>query len=295
MITKKGNVFGPTVEVGNLHGGVRKIAMNHVVKQKFIWLIPACLCVLIFFLIHLIQKIGTFIIPGWGIVVLSIFFSAIIFSYSVRLRLLNRIGGGEVLFLAAIIIIGMLVPESTVDQYPEQTSLRVSESFDTAWKKIYGKNLFEEFSLHKHLLQYSQSLANFDVHRAGQVGLFSLFGIALGSCFLFPVDPIDRRLFVQRIILLLLVGLAWALQTELLQVLSRTREVTFIGFIESFIGVSLGIFLFTVADVIYLNRKRLLEDRRFNILGVGIDAVNMSACMDLFNEIICLKNPEKRE
>lgn len=282
------------MEVGNLHGGVRKIAMNHVVKQKLIWLIPACLCVLIFFLIHLIQKIGTFIIPGWGIVVLSIFFSAIIFSYSVRLRLLNRIGGGEVLFLAAIIIIGMLVPESTVDQYPEQTSLRVSESFDTAWKKIYGKNLFEEFSLHKHLLQYSQSLANFDVHRAGQVGLFSLFGIALGSCFLFPVDPFDRRLFVQRIILLLLVGLAWALQTELLQVLSRTREVTFIGFIESFIGVSLGIFLFAVADVIYLNRKRLLEDRRFNILGVGIDAVNMSACMDLFNEIICLKNPEKK-
>ena len=85
-----------------------------------------------------------------------------------------------------------------------------------------------------------------------------------------------------------------ALQTELLQVLSRTREVTFIGFIESFIGLSLGIFLFTVADVIYLNRKRLLEDRRFNILGVGIDAVNMSACMNLFNEIICLKNPEKK-
>ena len=43
-----------------------------------------------------------------------------------------------------------------------------------------------------------------------------------------------------------------------------------------------------------MNRKRLLEDRRFNILGVGIDAVNMSACMNLFNEIICLKNPEKK-
>ena len=98
MITKKGNVYGPTVEVGNLHGGVRKIAMNHVVKQKLIWLIPACLCVLIFFLIHLIQKIGTFIIPGWGVVVLSIFFGAIIFSYSVRLCLLNRIGGEKFYF-----------------------------------------------------------------------------------------------------------------------------------------------------------------------------------------------------
>ncbi|MFL2877205.1 MAG: WecB/TagA/CpsF family glycosyltransferase [Pontiellaceae bacterium] len=268
--------------------------MNQVVKEKLIWVIPACLCLLIFFLIHLIQKIGAFILPGWGIIVLSIFIGAIILSYSVRLRLLNRIGGGEVLFLAVIIIIGMLVPESTVDQYPERTSLRVSESFDTAWKKIYGKNLFEEFSLHKHLLQYSQSLANFDVHRAGQVGLFSLFGMALGICFIFPVDPSERRSFTQRIILLFFVGLVWSLQTELLQVLSRTREVTFIGFIESFIGVSLGIFLFTAADVIYLNRKRLLEDRRFNILGVGIDAVNMSACMDLFNEIICLQSPEKK-
>ena len=268
--------------------------MNHVVKQKLIWLIPSCLCVLIFFLIHLIQKIGAFIFPGWGIVILSIFFVAVIFSYSMRLRLLNRIGGGEVLFFAIIIIIGMLVPESTFDRYPEQTSVRVSESFDTAWKKIYGKNLFEEFSLHRHLLQYAESLAYFDVHRAGQVGLFLLFGISLGICFLFPVDPSDRRLFVQQIILLLFVGLIWALQSELLQVLSRTREVTFIGFIESFIGISLGCFLFAVADVIYLNRKRSLEDRRFNILGVGIDAVNMSACMNLFNEIICLHNPERK-
>ena len=268
--------------------------MNHVVKQKLIWLIPSCLCVLIFFLIHLIQKIGAFIFPGWGIVILSIFFVAVIFSYSMRLRLLNRIGGGEVLFFAIIIIIGMLVPESTFDRYPEQTSVRVSESFDTAWKKIYGKNLFEEFSLHRHLLQYAESLAYFDVHRAGQVGLFLLFGISLGICFLFPVDPSDRRLFVQQIILLLFVGLIWALQSELLQVLSRTREVTFIGFIESFIGISLGCFLFAVADVIYLNRKRSLENRRFNILGVGIDAVNMSACMNLFNEIICLHNPERK-
>ena len=112
--------------------------MNHVVKQKLIWLIPTCLSILIFFLIHLIQKIGTFIFPVWGIVVLSIFFGAIIFSYILRLRLFNRIGGGELLFFATIIIIGMLVPESTINQYPEQTSVRVSESFDTAWKKIYN-------------------------------------------------------------------------------------------------------------------------------------------------------------
>ena len=207
MITKKGNVFGPTVEVGNLHGGVRKIAMNHVVKQKLIWMIPACLCLLIFFLINLIQKIGAFIIPGWGIIVLTIFISAIIFSYSVRLRLLNRIGGGEVLFLAVIIIIGMLVPESTVDQYPDKhpleylrVSIRLGKRYTV---RIYLKN-----SVYKHLLQYSQSLANFDVHRAGQVGLFSLFGMALGICFIFPVDP-SGKAFYQRIILLLLVGLVW--------------------------------------------------------------------------------------
>ena len=248
--------------------------------------IPAVGSIIVFFCIHVIQKIGGFMLPFWCVVVFSILWVALLLGYLLQFNIFKRIGGTLVCLLSIVIVVGTLLPQQTIQSYPEKTSQKVTEDFDVAWKSIYGKDLFEEFSLHRHLLQYAESLTHFDVHRAGQVGLFSLFGMALGICFLFPVDPSERRSFIQRILLLLVVGLAWALQTELLQVLSRTREVTFVGFIESFIGVSLGIFLFAVADVVYLNRKRSLEDRRFNILGVGIDAVNMSDCLELFEEVI---------
>ncbi|MFL2860246.1 MAG: WecB/TagA/CpsF family glycosyltransferase [Pontiellaceae bacterium] len=248
--------------------------------------IPAVGSIIVFFCIHVIQKIGGFMLPFWCVVVLSILWVALLLGYLLQFNIFKRIGGTLVCLLSIVIVVGTLLPQQTIQSYPEKTSQKVTEDFDVAWKSIYGKDLFEEFSLHRHLLQYAKSLTHFDVHRAGQVGLFSLFGMALGICFLFPVDPSERRSFIQRILLLLVVGLAWAFQTELLQVLSRTREVTFVGFIESFIGVSLGIFLFAVADVVYLNRKRSLEDRRFNILGVGIDAVNMTDCLELFEEVI---------
>ncbi|MDF7799790.1 WecB/TagA/CpsF family glycosyltransferase [Pontiellaceae bacterium B1224] len=39
-------------------------------------------------------------------------------------------------------------------------------------------------------------------------------------------------------------------------------------------------------NLLYVIRKKSLADRRFNILGVGIDAVNMDDCLELFREII---------
>lgn len=264
--------------------------INFNLQKKIKWITPSFLSVFIFSIINIIQKNGASVLPVWCIVILSILIGAIIVSYIIQLRLLNRIGGGEILFIAFFIIVFMLLPESSIEQYPKKTSAKLTENFDLAWKKFYGKNIFEEFSLHQHLLQYSESLANFDIHRAGQVGIFSLFGITLGICFLFPIDPSNRIPFMKRILVLLFAGFIWSLNTELLQVLSLTREVTFVGFLESFIGVSLGVFVFSMANIFYFSRKKSLENRRFNILGIGIDAVNMTTCMDLFDEIISLDN-----
>ena len=119
--------------------------MNHVVKQKLIWLIPACLCVLIFFLIHLIQKIGAFIIPEWGIIGLSIFIGVIILSYSVRLRLLNRIGGEKFYFwlsssLSACWCLNQPLI-NTLNKHPLEY-LRVSIRLGKRYMvRIYSKNL----------------------------------------------------------------------------------------------------------------------------------------------------------
>lgn len=175
---------------------------NFNIQKTIKWIFPSFLSVFIFSIVNIIQKSGASYLPIWCIAILSALIGTIIVSYIIQLRLLNRIGGGEILFIAFFIIVFMLLPESSIEQYPEKTSVKLAENFDLAWKKIYGKNLFEEFSLHQHLLQYSQSLASFDIHRAGQVGIFSLFGITLGICFLFPIDPSNRIPFMKRILMI---------------------------------------------------------------------------------------------
>ncbi len=250
------------------------------------WFFPAVGITALFAFMYVLQSAGGFLLPGAAKAALSVIWGITLLGYVLQLNVLNRIGGVAVVFLTVVIIAGSLLPKETVQAYPQKTSQMVTEDFDTAWKALYGKNLFEEFSLHENLMQYFDSLEDFDVHRAGQIGLFALFGMALGICFLFPVDPAERLVFGGRLLLLLIAGSLWALQTELLQVLSPTREVTFAGFMESLIGVVGGVLLFAVFSAVYVSRKKALADRRFNVLGVGIDAVNMQDCLELFQEII---------
>ena len=250
------------------------------------WLFPIVGSIVLFLLVHVLQKFGGFILPEWGSVTLSVIWGITALGYLLQLKVLNRIGGFAVLFVALIILAGTLLPKETVDQYRERASQSVTHDFDAAWKAVYGKDIFRDFSLHEYLMKYTESLSDFDVHRAGQVGLFGLFGIAMAVCFLFPIDPSKVRNYGGRILLLLVAGGLWSLQLELLQVLSPTREVSFGGVVESFLGTMLGIFLFAAGNVVYANRKKTLEARRFNVLGVGIDAVNMADCLDLFEEII---------
>jgi len=250
------------------------------------WVFPVVGSIFLFLFVHILQKEGGFVLPFAGVAVLGGVWGITIWGYLLQMNILNRIGGVAVVLLAVVCMAGMLLPKETVGRYPQKASESVAHDFDAAWKTVYGKNLFEEFSLHEHLMQYSKSLSGFDVHRAGQVGLFGLFGIAMGICFLFPIDPSKGGNYWSRILLLLVAGGLWSLQMELLQVLSLTREVSFGGVIESWLGTTLGIFLFAVGNVVYANRKKTLEDRRFNVLGVGIDAVNMGDCLELFKEII---------
>ena len=250
------------------------------------WFLPVLGCMLLFAFVHLLQSFGHFEVPRWGTVSLSVIWGITLIGYLGRLEVLKRIGGLTVVFVAVILVAGMLLPKEIIGTYPEQASGVVVREFDAAWKTVYGKDLFREFSLHKHLMQYAESLSRFDIHRAGQVGLFFLFGVALGICFLFPVDPFQRRRYGGSLFLLWIAGGLWALQMEFLQVLSPTREVTFVGFVESLIGVTVGIGFFALLNVAYIIRKGRLSNRRFNVLGVGIDAVNMGDCIQLFEELI---------
>ncbi|MDF7825437.1 hypothetical protein P4B35_15530, partial [Pontiellaceae bacterium B12227] len=250
------------------------------------WLFPVIGCIVLFLFIHVLQKFGGLTLPALSKGALAAVCGITFFGYLLQLKILNRIGGWAVVFVAAIIVVATLLPKETMNAYPGKASVTATEDFDSAWKAIYGKDLFSEFSLHENLMQYLESLARFDIHRAGQIGLFGLFGIALGICFLFPIDPSKCWNYGGRVLLLLLVGFLWSLQLELLQVLSPTRPVSFTDFIESLIGVTGGVLVFALFNIAYITRKKSLADRRFNILGVGIDAVNMDDCLDLFEEII---------
>lgn len=260
--------------------------MNKLLIKWWTWFSPVLACIVIFLFMHVLQSWGGFTLPVLSILGLSVALAITLTGYVLRLRLLNRIGGLNVLFVSAIIIAGTLLPKETVQLYPEKASEVVARDFDAAWKTVYGRDLFREFSLHQNLMQYAESLSRFDIHRAGQVGLFGLFGTALGLCFLFPIDPSMVRSYWRSFLLVLIAGGLWSLQMELLQILSPTREVTFAGFLESLIGITLGLFFFAAGNLVYVHYKKTLEDRRFNVLGVGIDAVNMGDCLDLFEEII---------
>jgi N-acetylglucosaminyldiphosphoundecaprenol N-acetyl-beta-D-mannosaminyltransferase len=250
------------------------------------WFIPSLGCLGLFMFVQVMRVLGGYTISPVVAAVLAAIWGVTVLGQVLQLRLLNRIGGATVVLIATLLVLGSLLPRETITRYPQVASERMATDFDTAWKAIYGKNLFTEFSLHETFLNYADSLAQFDIHRAGQVVLFAIFGISLGICFLFPLDPARRLQYGGYLLLLLIAGGIWALQLELLQMLSPSREVTFVGFLESLIGVFLGVIGFALFQAIRAERKQVLSDRRFNVLGVGIDAVNMQDCLELFEEII---------
>jgi N-acetylglucosaminyldiphosphoundecaprenol N-acetyl-beta-D-mannosaminyltransferase len=250
------------------------------------WLFPVLGSIGLLLFVHTLQKFGGFVLPGWGTAVLSVLVGITWLGYVLQLNLLNRIGGWTVVWMGIVILIGTLLSKETVIAYPEQASQAVTRSFDMAWKSIYGADIFKEYSLHQQLMQYAESLSKFDTHRAGQIALFAIFGVVLANCFLFPIDPARRWHYGRRVLLLLIVGLFWSLQVELLQVFSPSRMVAIVDFIESLIGSSIGIVVFALFNILYVTRKKASSNRRFNVLGVGIDAVNMQDCLELFEEII---------
>ena len=146
-------------------------------------------CILLFIVAHYLQSKGGLILPEWCIAGLATACGVMLFGYVLQLNLLNRIGGIVLLLIAGACLVGMLLPADTIGEVPRAASQSMTRDFDTAWKAVYGKDLFEQFSLHQNLMQYTQSLSSFDIHRAGQMGMFALFGVAMGICFLFPIDP----------------------------------------------------------------------------------------------------------
>ena len=156
------------------------------------WVFPILGSLALFSFMHVLQEIGGFTIPVISMVAMGLVAVIAGLGYLLRLNVLKRIGGTAVVILAVLIITGLLLPKATIGSYPKKASDAVTQDFDTAWRAVYSQDLFKEFSLYEHLMQYAESLSRFDIHRVGQMSLFGLFGIALSLCFLFPIDPSRR-------------------------------------------------------------------------------------------------------
>lgn len=209
-------------------------------------------------------------------------------GYVARLEIFKRVGGMAVVLTAALLVTGMLLPKATVGAYPRRASERMTQTLDSAWGALYGKDLFQNFNLKDRLLDYTRKFRNFEIYRQGQITGFAVFGFLLGFCFVFPLDPLLRGAYVRRILTVAAGGMLFALNGELLQVVSPSRQVVLTSVIESGAGLLPGIAVFVLVHNAYLAgaRRRHHGSNRFNVIGVGVDAINMAGCCRFFEEVI---------
>ncbi|MEI8206798.1 MAG: WecB/TagA/CpsF family glycosyltransferase [Kiritimatiellales bacterium] len=268
----------------------------------------------------LIRILFNMTLPGWGAWGIGICWGCMAFGCLLRAELFKQIGGFAVALLAVLILIGALIPKERVSLYPQIASKQIIQNLESTWNAVYTGNIFEQYSLKQQLINYGESISHLDPFRHGKMILFGLLGFALGICYLFPLEPPVRRtdlpsgrkrtnsekkpltsnvqlsavsqsvfaVYASRLGFLLFVGAVFALQIELLQVLSPTRLVTGMSILDSTFGLLCGLLIFVPVHLFYefLAERRAKETSRFNVLGVGVDAVGMSDCLQLFSRII---------
>jgi N-acetylglucosaminyldiphosphoundecaprenol N-acetyl-beta-D-mannosaminyltransferase len=100
--------------------------------------------------------------------------------------------------------------------------------------------------------------------------------------------PGAKTVYAARFALLFVAGSVFAVHVELLQVLSPTRVVSEVSILDSCMGLLIGLLCFVPVHLFYvfLAEHRARGSSRFNILGVGVDAVCMDDCLKLFESLI---------
>lgn len=259
---------------------------SHIVRLT--WLVPAVVCLVLLGLAAGGQRLLGLPLPGWIRAGLLVLWLVMAVGYVLQLNLLHRIGGFMVVVIAGLILLGALLPKQKVAAYPGLASAHVTRDLDAAWGVLWGHNLFKHFNLKDRLLDYARGLAGFDIFRQGKMLAFLLLGFLLGVCFLFTEDLFAYGAYGGRAAQVLLGGALLGLQVELLQVVSPTREVTWAGVLDNWLGLWVGLLLFIVVQWFFAARTRRhpCAGIRFNVLGVGVDAVNMNDCLTRFEQLI---------
>lgn len=256
---------------------------------------------LIFFTVALlflvaIRKIEGVVVPFGLAWVLGICWGMMFLDYLLRFELMKQVGGLCVLFLLAVILTGALVPFSTAEQVPRVASEQLTYAFESTWNALYQGQLFKGFSPKQMTIDALGGIARIYPFRTFKILLFGVLGFSVGVSYLFPITPpsrrgLDRAASGRYLRRLLAVGgmlAVFALHVELLQVLTRTRSVQGANAIENVFGIWSGLILFVPVQFLYaeLADRRRKGSQRFNVLGVGVDALDMEACIARFESVI---------
>ncbi|TAN38936.1 MAG: glycosyltransferase [Verrucomicrobia bacterium] len=253
------------------------------------WVMPAVLCAAMLSVVWFAQWLrGNISLPFGLRLLVFLLWTVVIVSYAFQLNLFKRIGGLMVAMLACLIVLFVLLPSQRGRAYSQAASRVVLETAEAAWSVLHPREAIKNLKLEEALADCDRSLARSDAYRRAQVGLFLLLGLALSICFLFPVDPLPFYAYFRRWLLLFFFGTLFSLQAELLHALTPARNVTVSGAISGVLGLLAGLFLFSGVHALWFARllRHPRTSFRFNVLGVGVDAVNMQDCLALFERFI---------
>jgi exopolysaccharide biosynthesis WecB/TagA/CpsF family protein len=267
------------------------------------WTPVAVLTLLLLMLVAMRQVVGL-VLPPWAAWLVGGVWGVSLFGYCVRFDVFKHIGGLASALTALVILTGSLVSFERVHQYPHVASDQLVVALESTWNALYSGNLFSKLNLKEWLISLLASLGDVDPFHGGKMLLFGVLGFILAATFLFAHAPYPGRRqinrawsqYLWRLAGLSLAAVVFAVHVELLQALSPSRMVLLRNVWENVLGVLMGIILFQPLQFAYAllaGRVRQSGERRFNVLGVGVDAVDMLACLQQLESYLAApRNPE---
>jgi N-acetylglucosaminyldiphosphoundecaprenol N-acetyl-beta-D-mannosaminyltransferase len=263
---------------------------------------PLALFTVLLLALVAVRELERVVLPAWLAWIVGIAWVAMAVDYLVRFEVLKQIGGLIIFVVALLILIGALVPLEQVERYPQLASAQMTTAFESTWNAVYQGQLFDRISPKQAMIDFLHSFGRIDFLRGGKIAAFALLGFLMGLAYLFPLNPIGARwasgvrfsapAYWRRFCFVLGVGLVYGIQVELLQVLAPSRTVSLFNAMENSVGVALGLVAFLPVQFSYAlaAHHRRQGSQRFNILGVGVDAVDMNTCLQKFGELIAAES-----
>jgi N-acetylglucosaminyldiphosphoundecaprenol N-acetyl-beta-D-mannosaminyltransferase len=257
-------------------------------------LFPLFFLTLLLLVLVAVKVLDGVLVPTWVAWIVGLGWAIMAMDYAIRFELFKQIGGLFIILLVLILLIGSLMPLQHIQAAPRLASDQLVEAFESTWNAVYQGKLFRDFSPKQIIGDTLRGFGQIDPFRGGRMFLLAAFGFSLPASLLFPYEPPKRRslhsarVYWLRLAVLVFAAGIFAVHLELLQVLTRTRTVSMYNLVENLMGVWLGFVLFVPVQWGYalLAERRRHESSRFNVLGVGVDAVNLGDCCTTFEQII---------